>query len=158
MIAADDARDKLEAAKKQLEAAETALDNWENEHRLPIKAQVLDKKRQTVEVLIIDTDPPGFMGMILKKGNPFAFDESGLPKENEEKLESWINICSNLDLRDPEVQKAVGVKSLLKAREIVSNFFMLYLVSNAGDILSAVNGSLSSLGADQTTSEDSQET
>lgn len=122
-----------------LEEAKRELADYPSEHRFEMAGQCDDRAGNPVEVLIVNTDPPGFLGLIMDLGNPYSFGEEGV-KEDRAKLRAWLVAMANVDLTQPDVQQAVGATALMKARKVVEGFFMLSLVSSADDLLSPENG------------------
>lgn len=117
-------------------AAELAA--FPGQHRFATAEQLTDKTGALTEVLIISTDPPGFMGAFLKLGNPYRFDENaaGNLQEDGDKIMKWLHLMSNIDMNDESNRKKIGIEALADARDAVSGFFMLLLMSRLAKILS----------------------
>ena len=127
------AKKKSPAANKAVAAAESIsgkMDNFPREHRFKMRSECLDKKGNRTEVLIIQTDPEGFLGEVIRLGNPYTFDLNAPNnlRENPDKAAEWMGIMSNIDLKVEANLTAIGMDALEQARDAVSGFFMLSLV------------------------------
>lgn len=108
--------------------AQTQLDNFPMLHEIAIKGQVADKAGNQTKVLTVDLDKEGFIGLFLQFGNPFSMGAKGM-EENSEKLVKYLEFMSNIDLTNSANHKEIGLAAISKARQAVSDFFTLTLVS-----------------------------
>lgn len=108
--------------------AQQQLDNFPMLHEIAIKGQVADKDGNQTKVLTIDLDKEGFIGLFLQFGNPFSMGVGGID-EKSEKLVKYLDFMSNIDLTNTANHKAIGLSAMSKARQVVSDFFTLTLVS-----------------------------
>ncbi len=114
--------------------AQKQLNELPTVHQFAIKSKCLDKDGNETQVLYIDTDKKGYIGKFLQLGNPYSFDtETGKTNEDGVKIAEYLQFMASIDLLENE--KAIGMQAIAKARNVVSDFFMLNLVSalNVGE-------------------------
>ncbi len=118
--------------KKMKKGYQEKLDKFPTIHQFAIKSECLDKDGNKTKVLIIDTDKKGYIGKFLQLGNPYsvyADEDNKDVKTNEdgEKLAKYVQFMANIDLE--ENAEAIGLQAMAQARNVVSDFFSLVLVS-----------------------------
>ncbi len=115
--------------KQQQKNAQKQLDNFADVHDFEIKSECLDKDGNKTKVLIIDTDKKGYIGKFLLLGNPISFDtETGKTIEDGVKIAEYLQFMASIDIE--ENAEAIGMQAIAKARNVVTDFFMLVLVSS----------------------------
>ena len=110
-------------------AAKKEMDEFESVQSFAMASEATDINGELTRVLIVDTDREGVIGEYMENGSPFELTEKGVSDPDKKLISHYLRFMSNVDLSDPEVQKAVGWSAIGKAREMVAGFFMLRLVS-----------------------------
>ncbi len=114
--------------------AQKQLNEFADVHDFEIKSECLDKQGEKTKVLYIDTDKKGYIGKFLLLGNPISFDaETGKTSEDGAKIAEYLQFMASIDIE--ENAEAIGMQAIAKARNVVTDFFTLVLVSalNVGE-------------------------
>lgn len=129
-------KDKIEvkaSVAKFKKEADDMLDSMGTVHKFEMNGVCSDKQETDTQVLIIDTDRKGVLGMYMRQGQPVTLGASGEMTLNEDKLFHYLNFMSNVDLENEDNHEAIGWAAISKAREVVRAFFTLRLASSFGD-------------------------
>lgn len=119
----------LKAVKDSQKEAKEDYESYPKLSSFECEGEVTDKNGEATKVLLVQTDRKGMIGFYLDNGNPLEFNpKSGEVNTDKALLRQYVNFMSNIDLEDEDNLEAIGIGATAKAREFVSNFFMLRLV------------------------------
>lgn len=136
-----EAQKKDEALKKSLKEYEEArkesieaINNFDTSQQFEMSEEAEDKNGKLTRVLVIDTDRSGILSLMARLGNPCSVEpeKEGLTWDDD-LLFKYFNAMSNIELTDANL-KLIGRKAVLSARNMVTNFFTLLVVSELPEV------------------------